>query len=376
MTREEKIKNLIQLKANSGSHSPSPKEIVSLLGYDPIEHDFCFLSNPYATDLIVTELKNTFSDKKKIFKLLEQYPANSDYVAKRLEKFEKFNPLKIVIGNGAIQAIEWVCDGWNISNLLIPTPTFSTYYEYLEGKYRFTNQIWLGKTQNWQAIKSAALSNNCDSILLINPNNPSGEALDLEQLILLEQHLDGLKLIIDESFYHFLPNYEDYQSFRNQCSNKDIVFIKSLSKDFGIAGARLGYIYSNDEDLLRFCRNKTTWNLNNLAIQISEILSEESFITKYKLARQKYIDGRQSAYKLLSQIEQIKVYNSQSNFFLIKLNKPYPKIVHELLIDHGIYVRTMEDKIGLNNQYLRIAIRKREENEFLHRKLKEYFENN
>ena len=55
-------KILRKLKNNAGSHSPSPKEIFASLGYNPIKHDYCFLSNPYATDLVVDRFSDYLSE--------------------------------------------------------------------------------------------------------------------------------------------------------------------------------------------------------------------------------------------------------------------------------------------------------------------------
>ena len=145
MSIEKKIEILKKIKDRAGDHSPSPKEIIAGLGYNPIKHDFCFLSNPYATDIVADHFKNYFSKKGNIFNALESYPADQSYVGKNIAKFEDLNSDYVVVGNGAVQAIEWVCEGWGLKNLLIPTPTYSTYYELLNEKYTFTSEFWLSK---------------------------------------------------------------------------------------------------------------------------------------------------------------------------------------------------------------------------------------
>ena len=362
VTKQKEI--LRKLKDNAGTHSPSPKEIASALGYNPIKHDFCFLSNPYATDLIVERFSCHFSSKENIFSLLESYPASSNYVAKYIAKFEGLQPENIVVGNGAIQAIEWVCNGWNLNKLLIPTPTFSTYYELLENRHVFTNDFWLSGNLTADNLLELANKHNCDSILLIHPNNPTGEALPLDELINLVENLSEKKLIIDESFSHFLNNYEEFQHFRNNLSNKNVVFIKSMSKDFGIAGLRLGYLYTFDEKLLKYSIAKTTWNLNNFSVLFSEFLSENNFSTYYQDARVKYLNDRNDFYHKLNKLNSITIYPSQANFFLLKFDlNTMPELVFDLLIDYGVYIRTMADKIGLDGSFVRVASRKASEND-------------
>ena len=258
------LNKLLQLKKNAGSHSPSIQSIINALGYDPVKSDFCYLSNPYATKLITDRLINIL-DNEKLVRMIESYPADSTYVSKILSEIEDLNSEFMVTGNGAVQCIEWVCDGWGIEKLLIPKPTFSTYYELLENKFIFTQENTINKIYSAEDLIREAKDKKCDSILIIQPNNPTGSHFEVNQLSELINNSEGLKLIIDDSFCHYLDNYFEYRKIRNN-ANENVVFIKSLAKDFGVAGIRLGYLYSKNKDLLEFSRRKTTWNLNNFAI--------------------------------------------------------------------------------------------------------------
>jgi histidinol-phosphate/aromatic aminotransferase/cobyric acid decarboxylase-like protein len=359
---EQKI-ILRKLKNKAGSHSPSPKEITASLGYNPIKHDFCFLSNPYATDIVVEKFFSYFSDKKHIFSMLESYPASSSYVSKHIASFEGLQAENIVVGNGAIQAIEWVCNGWDLKNLLIPIPTFSTYYELLSNRYVFSSEFWLSGNLTAKNLIELADKNKCDSILLIHPNNPTGEAMQLSELKSLVENLGNKKLIIDESFSHFLINYEEFKSYRNNLSASNVVFIKSMSKDFGIAGLRLGYLYTFDEALLNNALSKTTWNLNNFSVLFSELLNDNDFVNHYMNARVQYLNDRDDFFTKLHSIKSLNVFPSQANFFLLKFDANLlPELVFDLLIESGVYVRTMEDKVGLSNSYIRVASRRIDEN--------------
>ena len=373
MNIEKQIKILKKIKESAGLHSPSTKEIIAGLGYNPIKHDFCFLSNPYATDIVVDHFKNFFSKKSNIFNALESYPADQSYVAKNIATFEDLNSDHIVVGNGAVQAIEWVCEGWGLKNLLIPTPTYSTYYELLNKKYTFTSDFWLSENLTADTLIKIANKNNCDSVLLINPNNPTSEAMSLAEIQRLVSLLGDKKLIIDESFSHFLENYSEYSNLRKKLIFKNVTFIKSMSKDCGVAGIRLGYLYTIDKNLLDYSKRKTTWNLNNFSVLFSDLLVTPFFNEKYNLARLNFFKARAEFLASLKKISGIKVYTSQANFFLIKYNgKKTPNLVYEMLLNDGIYVRTMSDKVGLDNDYIRVAVRRNEENNFFVNSLKKY----
>jgi histidinol-phosphate/aromatic aminotransferase/cobyric acid decarboxylase-like protein len=360
----DEIAKLKKLKAKSGSHSPSLTEITATIGYNPVKIDYCFLSNPYATSLIEKHLYNWINSEGMMRVALESYPASSTFAAKLLAPLEGLDPDFMAVGNGAVQAIEWVCTQWEIKKMLIPLPTFSTYYELLEERHVFHKFKADGSDFSSETLLEVADAYGADSILLIHPNNPTGCALSINELKNLEERLDGKKLIIDDSFSHFMDNFESYREWRKQVNDPDITFVKSFSKDCGIAGLRLGYLYCKDEILLGRCLKNATWNLNNIAIQCAEYIGSGGFIKEYEHCRKKYISGRTEFYQSLKKIPGLEVFPSQANFFLCKYNPiKHPDLVWKLLIEDGLYVRTMADKAGLSDAYIRIACRTKEENE-------------
>ena len=181
---------------------------------------------------------------------------------------------------------------------------------------------------------------------------------------LLKKHND-LKIIIDESFCHFLPDLNQWRNFKkNNLSNDRCFFVKSMSKDFGIAGFRIGYLETTNNILKKIKTKFGTWALNNIAVKLLEIMSEKRFLEKYEKARQKYLEDKEIFFNNLKSLEGINVFESDSNF-LIKLHKGHKngfKFIMKLLIETGLYVRSMEDKIGLNSSYIRVACRTKEEN--------------
>lgn len=354
---------LINLKKASGTHSPSTKEIESVLGYNPVKHDFCFLSNPYATIMLMEELVKSI-DSKGFFKVLEEYPASNSYIAKNLSKIEGLNPEEMVVGNGAIECIYWATNYCKITKLLIPVPTFSSYYEF-SSDY----ELYSGKKDTAISLLNGAKESGCDAILIIYPNNPDGAYIDLGELekLLMQREI---KIIVDESFCHFLNFYHSYKELRGRVSEKHI-FLKSMSKDFGIAGTRLGYFYTKDEEALNNIKKYTTWNINNLAVMSSDILARPEFIKKYENVRIRYNKERDEFYNELLKLDFIKVAKSGANFFLLNSDKFSIDFVFKLLVENGIYVRTMEDKVGLDSKSIRVASRTSHENMILYNALKE-----
>ena len=146
---------------------------------------------------------------------------------------------------------------------------------------------------------------------------------------------------------------------------KRCFFVKSMSKDFGIAGFRIGFMESKNLITKNIKSKYGTWALNNIAIMLLEIISSDKFLDNYEKARLKYLNEKESFYNELIKIKNIKVYKSQANFFLIKLQKKNDsgfRFVMDLLINSGLYIRSMDDKIGLDSSFIRVACRSKDEN--------------
>lgn len=368
--RKQGVDKLIALKKRAGSHSPAPSEISSCLGYDPIVHDHCFLSNPYATELVIDNMLPRMDSREGLFKLLESYPASADYVANNLARLENLVPSKMIVTNGGVTAIDWVINFWDVGRLYVPVPTFSTYYE-LSPKYAFSEEPLLTLPEDPLELLAKMRRANCDTLLLINPNNPTGACYGPMQLRTLIDNLGDERLIVDDSFCHFMSGFHEYRAFRKTVDSENVVFIKSLSKDFGVAGIRLGFIYTNSKSLVSLCKRHITWNLNNFAVLFSDLVAKESFADSYENVRLQYNAERDHFYEELSLVEGIRVLPSQANFFLVKSETFSERFVFELLVNSGIYVRTMGDKIGLDDRWIRVASRTKRQNEYFLTALRE-----
>ena len=219
---------------------------------------------------------------------------------------------------------------------------------------------------NEAELHESILRNNIDLLVLINPNNPTGVGVDQKIFGNLLNKFKDLQIIIDESFSHFFDDLHEWKTFRKALLNNERCYlVKSMSKDFGIAGCRIGFMESSNPIMQDIKSRYGTWALSNLAVMILEVMSTDVFLKNYEEARIKYLFEKKSFYNQLIKIQNIKVYESDSNFFLIKLLNSVDsgfKFVMELLLKTGLYVRSMDDKDGLDSSYIRVACRSKDEN--------------
>ena len=377
------IKNKIKdLKKYSGTHSPSIDTVLSSIPDLQILIDACFLSNPYATELFFERMKDELIDNNKLLKYLEYYPPQNYEVSKFLSKSINIDPKNIFVGNGAIEIIQAIIQRFVKQKLVVIKPTFSSYYEFVRND---TEVVFyqLEKEDNFilniDHFINFIRKEKPDSIVIINPNNPDGSYLNTKDLLNIIKKLDFLEnIIIDESFIHFA--YENskldqvgLQKYFDQ--NDKLILVKSMSKDFGIAGIRAGYSIMSQNKVSELLSNGFLWNVSGLAYYFFKLFSSKSFMNKYELIRKKYIEQTKYFLGELSSIQAIKVYPSKANFALIELppNKSSFDVTLDLLIQYGIYVRDCSDKIGLEGNFLRIASRDIDSNKTIIKSFKEYF---
>lgn len=359
------------LKEESGSHSPSVATMLKEVPGLRFEIDACFLSNPYATDLFLKHLEQDLVRTGKLRDVLEYYPPQNRDIAKHISRAIDVAPEHIFVGNGAIEVIQAVLHSFVKGKICVIIPTFSSYYEFVPPDcepvyYRLSkNDNFFFDAERYLAFVRAS---GAGTVVIINPNNPDGGYIPkktLEHLLLNLKSLENI--ILDESFVDFA--YEDSalsrvsrQKFINSYPNLTIV--KSMSKDFGIAGIRAGYGIMGADRVRKLLSNGYLWNVSGLADYFFRLYGDPGFLRLYEAVRKKYIRHIITFLDGLSGISGIKVYPSKANFALVELTGGATSFdfTTRLLIDSGIYVRNCSDKIGLDGQFVRVASRTMEQN--------------
>lgn len=364
---------LNQIQAEAGSHSPSRFTLLDRVPSLEIKIDACFLSNPYATDLFIDRLTVDLLETGEIRELLEFYPSQNQHIASLLAPTVGVDEKQIFICNGAVEAIQAALHQFAGKRVAVILPTFSPYYEYLRPDqdcvyYKLSPENDF--EMDCDDFVRFVSENEVDTVCLINPNNPNGGYVPADRMRKLLSDFESLQLVIlDESFVDFA--YEDEERSRESLAGvvagmDNVILVKSMSKDFGIAGVRAGYAIMNPERLEQLLQNGYLWNVSGLTEFFFRLFKEEEFQESYAEARLRYLDEAHAFFKAMEGVEGLRAFPTMANFRLVQLDDSVPIeiLVPLLLIRHGVYVRDCRDKIGLEGaQYLRIAARKDFENE-------------
>jgi len=383
--REQALAERIKrLKKEAGSHSPSAWTLAKLIPELRIKVDACFLSNPYATQLFLMHFHREVIRPRKLRALLELYPSQNRVIATKLGRVLDLEPDSIFVGNGAAEIIQAVLQRFTMQKILVNLPTFSPYYEFARSDTQVVFNL-LSKQNDFRFEPGVYLElvrrERPDTIVLINPNNPDGGYVPHASVVELLEELRGVpNVIVDESFIHFACEGDDfaYWSVAEEVRRfPNLTVVKSMSKDFGVAGIRAGYAVMAPERVRALLGNGYLWNSSGLAEYFFDLYSRPDFQERYERERIRFIRNSRRFFAALAQIDGLHVYPTSANFALVELcnGLTAEELVCRLLIQRGIYTRTCDDKKGLETgKFLRIAARNRPENAYIIRSLRRLIE--
>ena len=235
-------------------------------------------------------------------------------------------------------------------------PTFSPYHEFARPDTQVVFNV-LSKEERLPVrpggLPGTVRREQPDTVVLINPNNPDGGYIPYATLVrLLEELRDVPNVIVDESFIHFACEGDDY-AYRSLSGEIDrfpnLMVVKSMSKDFGVAGIRAGYAVMAPDRVQTLLDNGFLWNSSGLAEYFFDLYSRPDFLVEYERKRVHYIRHSRRFFKALSMMPGLYAYPTSANFILIELRNGMTAedLVCRLLVRRGIYTRTCDDKKGL-----------------------------
>lgn len=271
----------------------------------------------------------------------------------------------IIPGNGATEIIYLMMKSIG-KRLAILNPTFSEYERSANLNDLDIININLDKENNFEINLDIIKENidRFDSLFVCNPNNPNGKVKDLKKLLDI-MVLNEKLLIVDETFMEFVENEEDYSLIKYIDKHENIFVLKAATKFFGMPGLRLGYgVTSNKNILENIYKYKEPWTINSFADNLSNYIFKDS--EYIKSSKTYFIEERKYMLNELRSIENLEVYDTDTNFILIKLNNIKGKELKNSLLQEGnILIRDASNFIGLDDRFIRVAIKSHNENKIL-----------
>ncbi len=330
--------------------------------------DFCYLVNPYyPPDKLIDEIKASFG------RILIQYPSgmqvNSLLAAKNFGVCED----NVLVGNGASELIKALIDRLDGRTGLI-RPSFEEYFNRCKAD---DTVVFVPDNRDFSYtaddITEFFDSKNISNLVLVNPDNPSGNYIPKADVMRLLQWSKErqINLIIDESFADF--STEKNHSFVEQDTLNafpTLFVMKSISKSYGVPGLRLGILASGSGMIADLKKDVSIWNINSFAEFYMQIA--EKYKDDYETALERFRAERERFVTELSKTDNVRILPTQANYIMAELldGITAKELVKRLLADYKILVKDLSGKLNGEN-YVRIAIRNTDDNDRLLKALKE-----
>lgn len=333
-------------------------------GYWRFPHllDFCYLVNPYfPSKRMIKEISSNTEQ------LITQYPSGMKENCLLASKNFGIHEEHLVVGNGAAELIKELLEQLEGKTGII-SPTFEEY----PNRYGKCDCIIMDVSEmdfiyHSSDVISFFSSVEIHNLVVINPDNPSGNYMDEEECeeIALWCEQQGINFILDESFIDFAEgNLQEHSAIKEEFLQKypNTYVIKSISKSYGVPGLRLGIMASIRSDIIAVVKKRVSiWNINSYAEFFMQILGK--YEQEYSESLECLKRDRKILYEQLLKIKGLKVYPSQANYLMCEVvNGTTSKNLVGECLKRDILVKDLSDKIKNGRQYIRIAVRTQVEN--------------
>lgn len=313
---------------------------------------------------------------KRHIKDLPHYPEPfSEQLSMHIGKKFRVDEESIICGNGSTELIYLIPRALKPKKVLIPAPTFSEYekscsagnaskivrYELQpDDNFRIDPDVFIeamGGGRNKRASQS------CNMAFLCNPNNPTGQVLSKMDVMRIAAAANKMRcyLVVDEAFIDYCPECSVMKEVRD---NPYLIVIRSMTKFYALSGLRIGYGVFPHSIISTIRQYKEPWTVNTLAQKAGVAALNDKPYQKSSLKAM----GREKLFVEKALVSAgIDFILSRANYYLLRIKNA--RNVIAALERKGILVRDCSNFIGLDDTYIRIAVRSRKENKILMKEL-------
>ena len=290
------------------------------------------------------------------------YPEPMPYsLESEIARRYSLTPRQVCVTNGATEAIYLIAQVFQGRISAVLGPTFSEYAD--------ACRVHRHKVKPFYSLD--ALPEDAELVWICNPNNPTGEVRNKEDLkALVDSHPDKL-FIFDQSYEYF--TLKSLLGIKEAASFPNVILLHSMTKQYAIPGLRVGYFTASEglTDDVR-CR-RMPWSVNSLAIEAAKYLLEEGDGISADIPQ--LLAERERLPNLLLATGMLEIWPTDTHYMLIKLRMGKAATLKDFLaVNHGILIRDASNFEGLDERFFRIATQTPEENDKLVKAISEWME--
>ena len=325
--------------------------------------------------------KKALKAAKNSFKEIPAYPdSNSNELRQAIaDHFDGLSKNNVIVGNGSTELMYLFAETFmkKGDTAVIPAPTFGEYESAVRKTGETPKFVKLDKNFNVEADVFAREMAGAKIVFLCNPNNPTSILIPTETLkgIIEEALAQDSLVFLDEDFLEFVENEQALSMINKIKAYPNLFILRSFTKIFGLTGLRIGYGIASEEIINVLLCAKIPWNVNCLAQAAAVVaLKDEEHL---RVTRELIKNEKAFLSTELEKIKSFKVFPPDANFFFIDIRKSglTATELKNKLLRQGILIRDCTSFRGLDEYFIRVAVKTREENERLIEALKRTVKN-
>lgn len=263
------------------------------------------------------------------------------------------SPSNLVLGNGSDELITYILQLFSGREIVIAPPTFSVYGIYGRIAGYDVKEVPLDESFALRTGEIMEYLDGTAAVFLCSPNNPTGNVVPRRDLIKVLE--TGTPVVLDEAYWEFAgeTNVDLVDRFDN------LIVLRTFSKAFGLAGARVGYAVAAERVIEHLLKVKLPYNLNSLSQAAAEVV-----LDNYGYVEERIEMIVQERERITAEFREYS-YPSEANFLLFDLD------AKDYLESEGIAVRgfrpPLEDK-------MRVTVGRKKENDRYIEAIRRYLE--
>ncbi len=341
-------------------HSPGVGRLRSILANDVT--DFCVPVNiGFPPPAFMTEIHDQLLDR------LKYYPSEPGPLREKFGAFVGVSGASLVAGNGSTELFYNLLSASPKKRRIVTcVPTFGRWTD----APRAAGHTVIGyhrREENKFAIMAdefckLARLHSADTVMISNPNNPTGHLTTRLELLHLIERLRSTAptvdlIVIDESFLDFSPRRDLTTLIRDVEHLDRVVVLKSLGKSFGLHGTRMGVLVAAPSTIGELENYVPYWNVNGVAENVIDLMPK--YRAEFRRSLDVTVEATANMMTRLNLIKGITTFATDANYVYFKLDDHFDpiKLRDFLLIKHGLFVRSCGNKEGGSSHHFRIATR-------------------
>lgn len=345
--------------------------LAEMPSYDGVEKDYRIKVNANESTLNLPPLVEERVINRLSYVAFNRYPNEEYYsLVEQIARNFSVKTEQILLGNGSSEIIEKIFHtfGGNGNKVVYPVPSFSMYKIYAQAADSQSVIFNLDKNFDVDVDKfiKTVRESNANLAVICNPNNPTGNALTVDDIEKIAKSID-CAFLIDEAYVEFYG----HSAFKLVAKYPNVIVARTFSKAYGLAGARVGYMIANAEVTKMIGKSFMPYHMNSLSLATADIVYQmrDEFTPRIQMT----IAERKRMSERLKKISDMKVFSSHTNFILIRHEKAEGLKNYLESVDIGVRFFSPNAQ-GLKN-CLRISMGTREENDEVFNVISDWFKN-